>query len=88
MSNHSTTFTYEHNQQLPHEPTQRLVKAWANRRGYPITIEEISDYRVRVCIYATSPKEHNRAVGSLSRVLDRMVLRETPLPSPEQAEQL
>lgn len=79
MKTSPTNFSYEHSATIPLDCARRLVKAWANRRGYPITIEEIADHKVHVIIYAPSTREHNRAVRSLTRILDRLILHSTPL---------
>lgn len=69
----STTFTYTDNTN-PLPPVAKLVRAWANRRPYPITWE-INTNSVRAFIDAPRIREHNRAVQSLARILDRAILK-------------
>jgi len=69
----SPTFTYTDNTN-PLPPVAKLVRAWANRRPYPITWE-ININSVMAFIDAPSTREHNRAVSSLARILDRAILK-------------
>jgi len=67
-----TSFTYtDERSVLP--PVSKLVRAWANRRHYPISWE-VNGKSVRVSLDAPCIAEHNRAVRSLSRILDRAIL--------------
>lgn len=68
-------FRYSNSHDIPIAEATRLVKAWANRRGYPCELVSITDREVIVSIFALNSKEHNRSVTSLSRILDRCVNR-------------
>ena len=58
---------------IPFEDARPKVRQWANRRRYPISFEVLPD---KVVVYLDAPdsKEHNRAVRSLSSILNRVLL--------------
>lgn len=68
-------YTYRTDEALPPE-TPRLVRGWADRRRYPIewgTLRGADHAIVGVVATLDAPStgEHNRAVDSLARILDR-----------------
>ena len=68
-----TTFTYTSDTDLP-DDTFRLVRGWANRRDYPVAFD-CCRRSVTVNVDAPTTCEHNRAVRSLTHILDRAIAR-------------
>lgn len=62
-------FTYRTDKQLPTD-THKRVGNWARRRKYHITFE-VKPFEVSVSLDTQSTWEHNSAVESLARILDR-----------------
>jgi hypothetical protein len=79
----TTTWTYESNAAPLPPKARQLVRAWANRRPYPISWLIDGTRFVRVSLEAPTTREHNRAVGSLGRILTRAADRSSNLtPTP------
>lgn len=55
--------------------TARLVLKWMYRRSYPIRILSVTTREVVVELDAPSNAEHNRAVNSLARIVQRRLDR-------------
>jgi len=72
-SNIMTTFKYESDCDLPTD-TAELVRRWSRRRSYPITYR-CGSRAVTIDIAAPDTGEHNRAVNSLARIIDRAIAR-------------
>jgi len=51
---------------------QEAVRRWAKRRPFPIHVNQVTSYRVEVDLKAPSNEQHNRAVDSLCRILERL----------------
>ena len=69
------TFKFTTDQDTPiHVPTTaRLVSGWMRRRPYPIRVLELTTREVMVELDAPSTAEHNRAVNSLARIVQRQL---------------
>jgi len=55
--------------------TTRLVLKWMKRRSYPIRMLSVTSREVVVELDAPSNAEHNRAVNSLGRIVQRRLDR-------------
>ena len=72
------TYTYADPDGIPAQALP-LIRGWANRRDYPVswTVDRAATssriVRVTARLDAPSTGEHNRAVDSLARILDRAI---------------
>jgi hypothetical protein len=69
------TYSFTTNQPLELHAAFAVTQRWARRRPFPVRIVSVSPHRVSVELQAADNGQHNRAVDSLGRILEKQLDR-------------
>ena len=69
------TYSFTTNEALEIHAAFAATQQWAKRRPFPVRIVDISPHRVSVELQAADNGQHNRAVDSLGRILQKQLDR-------------